>query len=89
MPPKPTPDAVPAPAAAPAAFETQMKRLETVVAQLERTDLSLDDSVKLFEEGMGLVQECRQQLEAAEGRIEILVRRSGAMMAEPFTPKDE
>ncbi|HVA90028.1 MAG TPA: exodeoxyribonuclease VII small subunit [Chloroflexota bacterium] len=85
MPPKPTPDTVPAPAA----FETQMKRLEAVVAQLEHTDLSLDDSVKLFEEGMGLVQECRQQLEAAEGRIEILVRRSGAMLSEPFTPKDE
>lgn len=87
MPPKPSPDAQPAPA--PAVFEAQMKRLEAVVAQLEHTELSLDDSVKLFEEGMGLVQECRQQLEAAEGRIEILVRRSGAMISEPFTPKDE
>jgi exodeoxyribonuclease VII small subunit len=70
-------------------FENQMKRLENVVAQLERADLPLEDSVKLFEEGMGLVQECRQQLEAAEGRIEILVRRSGTMVPEPFTPKDE
>jgi exodeoxyribonuclease VII small subunit len=70
-------------------FEDSLKRLETIVAELERADLQLEDSVKLFEEGMTLVAACRQQLDAAEGKVEILVKRAGAMVPEPFTPKED
>ena len=75
-----------------AGFEASLQRLEAVVAQLERADLTLEDSVKLFEEGMALVEVCRKQLDAAEGKVEMLVRRAGAVATEPFTPaggKDE
>lgn len=66
-------------------FEDSLKKLEEVVAQLERGDLSLDDAVRLFEEGTRLSALCRQQLEEAEGKVEILMKqRDGAMKREPF-----
>lgn len=69
-------------------FEVNLQRLEAVVAELERADLPLERSVQLFEEGMALVECCRQQLDAAEGKVEMLVKRAGAVVAEPFTLKD-
>ncbi|MGH9416419.1 MAG: exodeoxyribonuclease VII small subunit [Terriglobales bacterium] len=70
-------------------FEVNLQRLETVVAELERADLPLERSVQLFEEGMALVETCRQQLDAAEGKVEQLVKRAGAVVTEPFTLKDD
>jgi exodeoxyribonuclease VII small subunit len=70
-----------------ATFEESLKQLEVIVAQLERGDLPLEDSVKIFEEGMKLSAECKKQLEEAEGKVEILVkRRNGAMEREPLAP---
>jgi exodeoxyribonuclease VII small subunit len=66
-------------------FEQSLQRLEAIVTELERAELPLEKSVSLFEEGMGLVEECRKQLDAAEGKVEALVRRAGGMAAEPFT----
>jgi exodeoxyribonuclease VII small subunit len=61
-------------------FEEQLTALESVVERLERGDLSLEDSVRLFEEGMKLSDACKQELEAAEGKIQILVKqRNGTM----------
>ncbi|HEU4635577.1 MAG TPA: exodeoxyribonuclease VII small subunit [Edaphobacter sp.] len=57
-------------------FERKLTDLEAVVARLEEGDLPLDESVRLFEEGMKLSESCRQELEAAEGRIQILMRQS-------------
>ncbi|HEY0264135.1 MAG TPA: exodeoxyribonuclease VII small subunit [Granulicella sp.] len=56
-----------------AGFEDKLTALESVVARLERGDLSLEESVKLFEEGVKLSGECKKELEAAEGRIQMLV----------------
>ena len=68
-----------------ATFEENVKQLETIVDQLERGDLPLEDSLKLFEDGMRLSSACREQLEAAEGKVQMLVRRrDGAMEAQPF-----
>jgi exodeoxyribonuclease VII small subunit len=68
-------------------FEVSLKKLETIVAQLERGDLPLEDSIKIFEEGMRLSAECKKQLEEAEGKVELLVkRRDGSMSKEPFAP---
>ena len=70
-----------------ASFEESLKQLETIVAQLERGDLPLEDSIKLFEEGTRLSAECKKQLEEAEGKVEILIKqRDGAMKREPFAP---
>jgi exodeoxyribonuclease VII small subunit len=70
-----------------ATFEESLKKLEAIVGQLERGDLPLEDSVKLFEEGMQLSAECKKQLEEAEGKVEILIKqRDGSMKREAFAP---
>jgi exodeoxyribonuclease VII small subunit len=66
-------------------FEQSLKQLETIVAQMERGDISLDESIKLFEEGTQLAEQCKQQLAEAECKVEILIKqRNGAMKREPF-----
>jgi exodeoxyribonuclease VII small subunit len=66
-------------------FEESLKKLEAIVAQMERGDVTLEDSIKLFEEGTKLAEQCKQQLADAEGKIEILIKqRNGAMKREPF-----
>jgi exodeoxyribonuclease VII small subunit len=63
-----------------AGFEEHLTKLETVVERLERGDLTLDESVRLFEEGMKLSQACKTELEQAEGRIQVLVEGKGGKM---------
>ncbi len=63
-----------------ATFEDRLTALEAVVDRLERGDLSLDESVRLFEEGVQLSNACKAELEEAEGRVQVLVEgRSGGM----------
>lgn len=59
-----------------------------MVKELEGGDLPLERSLELFERGMSLSDECRKQLEAAETRVEILLRKEGKIAAEPFRPED-
>ncbi|WP_260734637.1 exodeoxyribonuclease VII small subunit [Tunturiibacter lichenicola] len=54
-------------------FEEQLTALESVVERLEKGELSLEDSVRLFEEGIKLSNACKKELEAAEGKIQLLV----------------
>ena len=61
-------------------FEEQLTQLESVVEKLERGDLSLDESVRLFEDGMKLSDACKKELEPAEGRIQVLVEGKGGKM---------
>ncbi len=71
-------------------FEKSLLRLEEVVKRLESTELSLDEAMKLFEEGVKLSRECQKQLEEAEGRVEILLKKAdGKIAVEPFAPEDE
>jgi exodeoxyribonuclease VII small subunit len=71
-------------------FERSLARLEEVVRRLESPQLSLDDAMKLFEEGVELSRECQKQLEEAEGRVEILLKKAdGKLAAEPFEPETE
>jgi exodeoxyribonuclease VII small subunit len=71
-----------------ATFEESLKQLETIVAQLERGDLPLEDSLKIFEEGMRLSAQCKQELETAEGKVQILLKqRDGSMKSESFPAK--
>ena len=71
-------------------FEKSLTRLEEVVKRLEGADLSLDEAMRLFEEGVKLSRECQKQLEEAEGRVEILLKKAdGKIVAEPFDPGDE
>jgi exodeoxyribonuclease VII small subunit len=59
-----------------ASFEDQLGELEKVVEQLERGDLSLDESVSLFERGVHLSNACKAQLSSAESRIQVLLEPS-------------
>jgi exodeoxyribonuclease VII small subunit len=71
-----------------ATFEESLKSLEGIVVQMERGDLPLEDSIKMFEEGMRLSALCKQELEAAESKVEILLKqRDGSLKAEPFPLK--
>ena len=54
-------------------FEAQLAELEKVVEKLERGDLSLEESVTLFERGVHLSNACKKQLSAAESRIQVLL----------------
>ncbi|HEV2324250.1 MAG TPA: exodeoxyribonuclease VII small subunit [Terracidiphilus sp.] len=70
-------------------FEESLKKLETIVDQLEKGDLSLEESLKLFEEGVGLSTACKQELDAAEGKVEMLIKqRDGSLKAEPFLTEE-
>ena len=71
----------------PASFEASLEELEKVVKELEAGDLQLDRSLELFSRGMQLSEICRKQLEAAETRVEMLVRKEGSWQAEPFNPE--
>lgn len=70
-------------------FEDSLKKLETIVDQLEKGDLTLEDSIKLFEEGVGLSAACKKELDTAEGKVQILIKqRDGSLKTEPF-PTDK
>jgi exodeoxyribonuclease VII small subunit len=71
-------------------FEYSLTRLEEIVGKLESANLSLDDAMKLFEEGVQLSRDCQKYLEQAEGKVEILLKKAGSeMAAEPFDPEAE
>ncbi len=63
-----------------ATFEEQMSALEGVVERLEHGELPLEESIRLFEEGMRLTAACRKELDAAEGRLQVLSARPGGTM---------
>lgn len=65
-----------------AKFEENLTALESVVERLERGDLSLEDSVKLFEDGVKLSSSCKAELDAAEGRVLLLVEQGKGQMVE-------
>ena len=69
-------------------FEEAMKKLEQITAELEKGDLSLDESVKKFEEGIKLSKECNKILEDSENRNNILINNDGNITEENFLPKE-
>ena len=72
-----------------ATFEDRLTALEAVVERLERGELSLDESVRLFEEGVKLSHACKAELEKAEGRIQVLVERQGGGVEVADLEEDE
>ena len=54
-------------------FEVSLEKLEKIIEKLEDGDISLEDSVKSFEEGIGLVKECQKQLSQAELKVKKLL----------------
>jgi exodeoxyribonuclease VII small subunit len=71
-------------------FEKKLKRLEEIVAKMEKGDLALEDSLKLFEEGVKLSRECSVKLNEAESKIKQLVGfdENGNPMTQDFANKE-
>jgi exodeoxyribonuclease VII small subunit len=70
-----------------ASFEESLKQLESIVGKLERGDLPLEESVRLFEEGIKLSDACKTDLETAEGKVQMLLKqKDGSMKPGPFPP---
>ncbi len=65
-------------------FEECLERLEKIVEELEKGDVSLDRALELFDEGMKLSGSCRKELEEAEGKVEVLLKRNGKLQPEAF-----
>jgi len=71
-------------------FETALARLEEIVQVLEQGDLPLEQSLKLFEEGIKLSRLCNTRLEEAERKVEILLKdKAGNLKAQPFEEEEE
>jgi exodeoxyribonuclease VII small subunit len=68
----------------PESFEKRIEQLETVVKKLESADLPLEDALRLFEQGIGLSAKCRAELEAAETRVEILLKKGQTVEPAPL-----
>jgi len=72
----------------PDSFEDSLARLETIVADLEGGDLPLEEALKLFEEGIGVVKRCTRKLDEAEKRVEVLLKTAdGEMATAPLDPE--
>ena len=65
-------------------FEEAIKNLETISQELEKGDLSLDESVLKFEQGMKLSKKCSESLENEEKRISILIKKDDGVEEENF-----
>jgi exodeoxyribonuclease VII small subunit len=70
-------------------FEAALKRLEEVLDSLEHGNLSLEEAMRAFEEGVGLVRLCHQRLDEVERRVELLLKdEAGRFFTRPF-PEEE
>jgi exodeoxyribonuclease VII small subunit len=68
----------------PPSFEAGLQKLESIVKEMESGELPLERALELFERGMKLSDACRKQLEEAESRVEILMKRAGEVHPEPL-----
>ena len=70
-------------------FEKTLAELEAVVERLEKGDLSLENSLKDFEQGVKLARSCQSALNNAQQRVEKLIEENGQLSFEPFEKPDE
>jgi exodeoxyribonuclease VII small subunit len=71
-------------------FEEHLARLEKIVEELEGGDLTLDDSLARYEEGVKALKKCYEILRDAEKRVEILLKSDeGELKTAPFEPEEE
>ena len=70
-------------------FESALKQLEQITEELEDGDLSLDKSLKKFDEGIQLAQFCSEQLEQAKAKVELLLEKDGKLEPVPFNDTED
>ena len=69
-------------------FEQQLSNLESLVTSLEGGDLTLEESLSSFEQGIKIARECQQALQVAEQRVEVLMKQGDAIVSQPFVPEN-
>jgi len=69
-------------------FEKSLEKLEGIVRKMEEGDMSLEDSLKAFEEGIKLSRFCADRLDEAERKVEILLREDDTLQVKPFGGRD-
>ena len=70
-------------------FEASLDKLEKLVEKMEDGDLTLEESLKIFEEGVKLTKECQQALADAEQKVKLLIEESGEVTSTDFEVDDE
>ena len=65
-------------------FEEALERLEEIVKRMEAGEMTLEESLKAFEEGIKLARLCARKLDEADRRVELLLRQEGELVAKPF-----
>lgn len=70
-------------------FEHSLAELQTLVERLENGELSLEDSLSTFEQGIRLSRECQSALTQAEQKVQLLLERNGEAEEVPFSTDDE
>jgi len=71
-------------------FEEALQKLEAIVAQMEEGDLPLEETLKAFEEGVGLARFCANKLDEAERKVEKLMRdQAGKLQTTPFSEEED
>ena len=69
-------------------YEASVNELESLVNQLEQGDISLEESLKLYENGVLLTRDCQQSLQAAEQKVQMLLKQSGQDKLVDFDQKN-
>ncbi len=70
-------------------FEDAMERLDEIASMLESGDFTLDEALKLYEEGVKLIRVCETKLKSVESSVKILVNKDGELTEEDFTPNEK
>ena len=70
-------------------FEESLKRLEQITRELEEGELSLDGSLKMFDEGMKLADYCNEKLNEAQQKVNLLLNRDGKLSPQAYALPDE
>ncbi len=70
-------------------FEEALSSLETLVEAMEAGDLSLEESLKAFEQGIKLTRECQQMLDQAEQKVQVLLANTEVPQAVPFADEED
>jgi len=70
-------------------LESSLESLEALVERMESGELSLEESLKAFEEGVRLTRQCQQSLQQAEQKVRVLMEQSEEAEPEPFDSPDE
>lgn len=68
-------------------YEAAVKELETLVERLEEGDISLEESLKLYERGVLLTRDCQESLQSAEQKVQMLLQQSGQTNMVDFDPE--